>query len=163
MRIYIMGPTGSGKTTLARKLSEKYNIKYFELDLLVYDDENGHVKRSEEEINKMFDNILINKNWIIEDVGRSKFIKGRELCDKIYYIKISKVVVIGRVIKRWIKQRIGSEKYNYPPTLFQLIDMLKVTFSYFKKEAKKIKSLELYKDKVVFLKNKDLNILLCDK
>ena len=156
MRIYIIGASGSGKTTLARKLSEKYHIEYFELDLLVYDDEKGHVKRSDEEINNMFDNILVNRDWIIEDVGRNKFLKGRELCDKIYYIKLSKIVVIWRVIKRWFKQKFGIEKYNYPPTLLQLFDMLKITFSYFEKEDEKIKSLELYKDKVVFLKNRDL-------
>ena len=31
-KIYIIGPVGSGKTTLSQLLSKKYNIKKHELD-----------------------------------------------------------------------------------------------------------------------------------
>ena len=54
MKIYIIGPCGSGKTTLAKKLAEKYNTKHYELDLLVFDDKNNHRKRKSEEIDKLF-------------------------------------------------------------------------------------------------------------
>ena len=37
MKIYIMGSTGSGKTYLSKKISNKYNIELFELDKIVYD------------------------------------------------------------------------------------------------------------------------------
>ena len=37
-KIYIIGPVGSGKTTLAKCLSKKYNIPYYELDKVVHDD-----------------------------------------------------------------------------------------------------------------------------
>lgn len=50
MKIYIIGPTGAGKSTLANILSKKINIRNYELDLLVYDDEHDHVKRSDKEI-----------------------------------------------------------------------------------------------------------------
>ena len=43
-KIYIIGPVGSGKTTLSRLLSRKYNIKEYELDKIVWDDNNGNVK-----------------------------------------------------------------------------------------------------------------------
>ena len=65
MKIYIIGPTGSGKSTLANILSKKMNIKNYELDLLVYDDEHDHIKRSDEEIEKLFHNILKKDSWII--------------------------------------------------------------------------------------------------
>ena len=58
MKIYIIGPSGSGKTTLANKLSEKYNTENYELDCLVYDDDHDHVKRSDKEIEKLFNDIL---------------------------------------------------------------------------------------------------------
>lgn len=160
MKIYIMGSTASGKTTLARKLSKKYNIDYYELDKVVYDDDNGHVKRSDKEIQKLFDKILKKDNWIIEDVGRSKFEKGRILSDKIYYIKISKLTILKRVISRWIKQRLKLEEYNYPPTFINLIDMLKITISYFKKESSKLETLEQHKKKVVFLDKKKMKKIL---
>ena len=47
MKIYIIGSPASGKTTLAKKLSKRYDIKYYELDCIVYDDENNHIKRTE--------------------------------------------------------------------------------------------------------------------
>ena len=157
MKIYIIGPSGSGKTTLSKKLAKKYKTDSYELDCLVYDDEHEHIRRSDEEIDKLFNIILNKKSWIIEDVGRSKFTKGLDMCDKIYYLKISKYRVYCRVIKRWFRQRFGKEKYNYPPTLFQFYDMLRVARLYFKHEKDKLKRLDKYKDKVIFLDYKELN------
>ena len=69
-KIYIIGPTGAGKSTFASKLSDKYHIKWYELDKVSWDDENGNIRRPEEEALKMFSDILKNDSWIIEDVGR---------------------------------------------------------------------------------------------
>ena len=159
MKIYIIGCTASGKSTLANILSKKMNIKSYELDLLVFDDENGHVRRTDEEIEKMFNEIMNKKSWIIEDVGRSKFIRGREQADKIYYIKLSKIRIYNQVLFRWIKQRIGVLSYNYPPTIEQLIDMFKVTSSYLKKESKKLEELKQFSEKVEFIDYRKLNEL----
>ncbi len=125
MKIYIIGAPGAGKTTLAKSLSQKLNIKYYELDLLIFDDEQNH------------------KNVP-------------------YYLNVPKRIVYKRVIKRWLRQKLQKENFNYPPTFNQLIDMLKVTHSYFKKEKKKRKELEIYKDKVTFLdlKNKKEEVKL---
>lgn len=154
MKIYIIGPTGSGKSTLANILSKKMNIKNYELDLLVYDDEHDHIK-----ISDSYHKILKKDSWIIEDIGRSKFSRGRVEADKIYYLKLSKLEVYKRVTLRWVKQRMGKLSYNYPPTISALIDMIKVTNSYFKKEKTKLKELEQYKDKIEFLSKKKLNEL----
>ena len=158
MKIYIIGPPGSGKTTFAKKLSEKYNIKYYELDLLVFDDENEHLRRSDKEILNKFNKILNEDSWIIEDVGRSKFIRGIELSDKIYYLKCSKIQIIKRIIKRWRNQRRRIENYNYPPTFAQLFDFFKVVNSYFKKEPKKLSILKKYGKKVIYLDQKEIKI-----
>ena len=139
MKIYIIGPSGAGKTTFSRKLAKKYKTNAYELDCIIYDDENGHIKRTDEEIQKKFNNIIKQDSWIIEDVGRSKFVKGLECCDKIYYLKISKIIIYMRVIKRWFKQRLGKENYNYPPTLYQFYDMLRIAKLYFKHEKDKLK------------------------
>lgn len=124
MKIYIIGPVGSGKTTLARELSKKYNIQYYELDKIVWDDATN-TKRNKKEIKKLFNNILKKDNWIIEDVGRDIFKLGIEVSDIVYYIKHSKVKLYYRCIKRYIKQKIGLEEYNYKPSIKGLIDMFK--------------------------------------
>ena len=160
MKIYIIGPSGSGKTTLSKQLSNKYNIPSYELDCIVYDDENNHRKRTPKEIEKIFNKILKEDSWIIEDVGRDKFNKGLEECDKIYYLKLSKIVVYKRVIYRFIKQKLGKEKYNYPPTIHQFYDMIKVARLYYKHEKYKLKKLENYNQKVIFITNKQLNNIM---
>lgn len=159
MRIYIIGPTGSGKTTLSKALAKKHKINRYELDCIVYDDEDNHRKRTDEEISIIFTKILKKKSWIIEDVGRDKFNKGLEKCDKIYYIKLGKLEVYKRVIKRWVKQRCKKEEYNYPPTFEQLFDMLKITYGYFKKEKLKLDKIKKFENKLVYLSKQDLNNL----
>ena len=157
MKIYIIGPPASGKTTLSKVLSKRYNTERYELDKLVFDDNNNHIRRDDENIMKIFNDILSKDSFIIEDVGRSKFIKGLEKCDRIYYISIKKREVYKRVIRRWIKQRKGREEYNYPPTLAQLIDMFRVVNSYYKKEKKKLDYINKFKEKVIYLDKDKLN------
>ena len=162
-KIYIIGPVGSGKTTFATKLSNKYKIKYYELDKVSWDDENGHVKRSLEDAMKIFKDIISKKSWVIEDVGRDKFSEGRDEADIIYYIKLSRLKSYFRVSKRWLKQRLGKERYNHPPTIGQFFYFISTVNSYYKKQKDKIKSLEKYGEKVVFVTNKDINKILEEK
>lgn len=80
---------------MGRRLYRKYyliNIKKYELDKIVWNDDNGNIKRTDKEIIKLFDEIHNNESWIIEDVGKSKFIKGREQTDIIYYIISFKII-----------------------------------------------------------------------
>lgn len=159
-KIYIIGPVGSGKTYFSERLAEKLNIKKYELDKVSWDDDNGNVKRSPEEVKKLFDKILKNKSWIIEDIGRDKFRQGREEADVIYYLKLSKIKSYYRVTKRWIKQRLGLERYNYPPNFVQFLYYYSTVRSFYKKEKALLKSLEEYKDKVVFLNKREINNIL---
>ena len=159
-KIYIIGPVGSGKTTFATKLSEKYNIKYYELDKVSWDDEHGNIKRSDEEALKIFDEILKNDSWIIEDIGRDKFKQGREEADIIYYIRLSRLKSYYRVSKRWIKQRLGKERYNAPPNFKQWLYYIYTVNSYYKEEKSKLNSLEKYKDKIEFINSKDIKSII---
>ena len=102
----------------------------------------------------MFDEILKNKSWIIEDVGRKKFIKGREEVDIIYYIKLSRLKSYIRVTKRWIKQRLKLEAYNHPPTFKQLLYFISTVNTYYSDQLEKLKSLEKYQDKLIFINKK---------
>ncbi len=159
MKIYVIGLPASGKTTTSKKLAKKYKTKEYELDCLVYDDANNHVRRSDEEILKIFDKILKKKSWVIEDVGREVFEEGLKECDYIYYLNISRLVVYGRVIKRWVRQRLGKEEYNYPPNMFQFFDTFKTVNKYLKRQPEIIKRIEKYHDKVIYLSNKDMKKL----
>lgn len=124
-KIYIIGSVGSGKTTLARKLSLVLGIKMYELDRIVWDDDdNRSIKRTDEEISILFNEILKEDSWIIEDVGRRKFIEGVRKADIVYYINLNSFIIYKRCILRWIKQKLKLEKYNYKPTIKSLFEML---------------------------------------
>lgn len=155
MKIYIMGSTGSGKTYLSKKLSNKYNIESFELDKIVYDQNNLMTHRSDKDIEKDFSKIINKKSWIIEDIGRKRFYKGRLLADKIYYIKISKLKTYKQMIHRWYKQLKNKEDYNIKPTIKNLIKQLNDVRLYKKQENKILKELEPFKDKLIFIKRGD--------
>ncbi|MGM9878902.1 MAG: DNA topology modulation protein FlaR [Bacilli bacterium] len=152
MKIYIIGSTGAGKTYLSKKLSEKYNMKAYELDRIVYDQNNLSVHRSDKEIEKDFNKIINSSSWIIEDIGRKRFIKGREKADRIYYIKISLLKNYKQMIKRWNNQRKGLEKYNIKPTIKNLLKQLNDINSYKKLEKDLLKELEIYKGKLEIIK-----------
>ena len=152
MKIYIMGSTGSGKTYLSKKLSKKYNIKSYELDKIVYDQSNLTKKRSDKEIEETFLKIINSPSWIIEDIGRKRFIKGRKKADKIYYIKISKLKTYKQMIKRWFMQRKGKEDYNIKPTFKNLFKQLSDVKLYKKQEKSILNELKIYKDKLTIIK-----------
>lgn len=158
-KIYIIGPCGSGKTTLSKTLSKKYNIKKYELDKIVWDDDNGNIKRTDDEIKKLFNKIIDNKSWIIEDVGRKKFIDGIKKADITYYIDLPKITIYKRCISRWIKQKIGKEEYNYKPTLKSLCEMLKWAKLDFKNKDEKIERIINNSKQYKILKRNDIKKL----
>lgn len=50
-KIHITGSVGSGKTTLAKKLSVELGIPYYEIDTIIFERHlSGDVRRSDKEI-----------------------------------------------------------------------------------------------------------------
>lgn len=110
MKVYIVGSVASGKTTFAKKLSNNLDIQCTHLDGIVHikDTTNkGNIRRSDEEINRLFSEILNKPHWIIEDAGRECFSKGLEEADKIIHLKPSKYIRTRRIITRYLKQKMG--------------------------------------------------------
>ena len=121
----IVGTVGTGKTTLARKLSKEYNIKYYEIDSIVHDDINKK-KRTPQQQNEIISNINKEDGWIIEGVLRENLEYLLETAEKIIYLDIPKNIRNKRILTRYIKQKIGIEKSNYKPN----IEMLKMMFKW---------------------------------
>ena len=129
MKIYIIGAVASGKTTLAKTLSDRLDVPYYSLDNVVHlpdtQSPTGNTKRSVTEQAQLFAHILQQDRYIIEDVGRPQFTKGLHEVDHILFLDFPVYQLYKRVIFRWLKQKIGLEKSNYKPTLSMLLKMLK--------------------------------------
>ena len=158
-KIYIIGPVCSGKTTLSNNISSKLGIRAYELDKVIWDDDNGNVRRSQDDINSLFKKIVNNNKWIIEDIGREEFIEGLKEADIVYYLDISPFVLYKRCVFRWIKQKIGIESYNYKPTIKSLFE----NFGWIKRDVnnKKVKLnyIRKYSRKYVILNKKNIKEL----
>jgi adenylate kinase family enzyme len=136
-RIHIIGSVGSGKTTLARTLSIKYNIKYYELDNVVWErHKSGDIRRTEEDRDKYLEQIVSTKSWIIEGAHSHPWVgKSFQKADLIIFLDTPYFVRILRIIKRYVRQKIGVESANYTPSF----NMFKAMFrwnSVFEKESK---------------------------
>lgn len=151
MKILIIGIVASGKTTLAKRLSSELGIDHYEIDSIVHDDLKK-IKRSDDEQNKIIDDIDKNKNWILEGTLRRNLYSLLEKADRIIYIDIPLCVRKKRIITRYIKQKFRIEQCNYKPSL----EMVKRMFEWtkdFDKNRRVILENELikYDDKLVVL------------
>ncbi len=151
MKIYIVGTVGSGKSTLSRKLGDRLNIPVYHLDEVVHQkDEStktGNNKRADDEIERIFQEILKQNSFIIEDCLRERFIPALHQVDKVVYIDLPMKVLKYRVVKRFLKQKLRIEKSAYRPSL----QFLKLMFIWLKESPhEKVKDLP----NLVVLKNK---------
>ena len=157
MKIRIIGCSGSGKTYLAKRLSEKYNIPNFDLDDIQWDNsQNSYgVKMPIEKRNQMLNDILQQPDWIIDGVYYAWVQKSFEDADVIYVLDIPKWLYRFRIIKRFIKRRVGLEK-GKRETLKSVCDLLKWTNTFQNTNMNEIiRILEPHKEKVVYIKKKD--------
>ncbi len=147
MRIYILGSPGSGKTTIARKISKEYGIARYGLD-------NKDVR------DKLLNEIILKKDWIIEGVYCFQWIdESLNRADLIFYLTTPWKVQKNRIIRRFLKRKLGidkTEKGINDDTLESVINLLKWTKIYTKKDSLKMKeNLASYKEKLYYVKNYD--------
>ncbi len=116
----IIGNIASGKTTLSKIIEERYHIKRYSMDEIVYNEFNQ--KRSEEEQKNIINQIIQKeKDWIIEGMPR----KNKDIIafssSTIIYLNYPKKLLKKRLRKRCIKQKLGiiKEPYQITKELYQ--------------------------------------------
>ncbi|MDV4150563.1 hypothetical protein R0131_06915 [Clostridium sp. AL.422] len=154
MKVLIFGIVASGKTTLSRKLSLKYNIPCYEGDSIAWGGK-GEVryKRSDlEQLNTILE-IDSKGDWIIEGTYRQSQKCAFDMCDIIIFLDPPLYIRKVRIITRFIKQKLGIEKCNYNPTFKMLKNMFKWTKDFENKRSKYENMLLEYEDKLIRIKN----------
>lgn len=117
-KIHIIGSVGSGKTTLVRSLSARYNLPHHELDNVVWQRlDTGDIRRSEKERDEYLKSIVKTDSWIIEGVHYEWVAESFENAEMIIFLDVSYRKRKYRIIRRFILQKLGLERANYAPTL----------------------------------------------
>ena len=125
MKIYILGNSASGKSTLAVLLSEKLNIDVYHLDDLFWKDKYNELYNESEQVS-IIQNILPKKNWIIEGAYyEDAIVNAISLqADCIIVIRPKYfIVILWRIITRAIKRNLG--KKNKPETVKSVSQMIR--------------------------------------
>jgi len=153
MKIRIIGGPGSGKTYLAKRLSKEYGVPHYDLDDLQWDNSaDGYgTKRDPAERGAMLDGIMRNGDWIIEGVYYAWCGRTFEEADKIYLLSVPRRKYRRRIIRRFIRRKLGLEK-GKKETLKSLSALLKWADKFQRENLIEIrKLLEAYPEKVVEL------------
>lgn len=158
-KIHIIGSVASGKTTLAKDLSIKLQIPYYELDNVVWiRKEDGDLRRTEEEREKYLYSIVQTDSWIIEGVHNEEWVSNSfQKADIIIFLDINYSIRTFRIIKRFIKQRLGLEKAHYQPT-FKIFFKMFQWNKHFEVVGKPqfLEKYEKHQEKVFIVKDKKL-------
>ena len=155
MKIRIVGSCGSGKTFLAKYISEIYNIPFFETDNMIWN-RVVNEKFSLKERNERLINVINLDHWIIEGAQYKWSSESFEIADLIIILNPHPIVRNYRVIKRFIEMNLGLKQYNYKQSWTELIDMNKQNCKFDKETFKTILlNTEIYKDKRIIVKNKN--------
>lgn len=114
-RIYIMGTVGSGKTFLAKRLSEKLKIRHHDLDDIFWKRKFDKMRAEKERAN-MFNRLCNKKKWIIEGVYSTWIEIGVKKSDMVVLLDVPLTTLFWRITKRTLtrekSRRLGKERYR---------------------------------------------------
>ena len=101
MKVLIFGIVASGKTTLARELSLRYNIKYYEGDCITWGfPGEQRYKRTETEQRNIILDIDKKGDWIIEGTYRESQKCLFDMAETIIFLDTSLYIRKLRIITR---------------------------------------------------------------
>ncbi|MBP3911226.1 MAG: topology modulation protein [Niameybacter sp.] len=154
-KIMIIGCCGSGKTTLAKKLSNKLNLPLIHLDKLNWRDNWQNISKEE------FDDLLwaevIKPTWIIDGNYERTIPLRLKYCDTVIYMDYSRISCLYGVIKRVVmgygKSR--PDMGGYCPERFDF-DFIKFVWNFNKNNRKRYYDILSSKEdiQVIILRNR---------
>lgn len=161
MKIHILGGSGSGKSYISKVLGKELNIRTYDLDNVQWDNDSKKygTKNAPEKREELLKEIVNKKDWIIEGVYYKWTDISFDNADHIYAIFPSKSLQTYRIIRRFIKRKLGIEKNDKKETIKSVYDLIKWNIEYNTKDKEVIiEKLNKY-GKKVHIVNKSNEIL----
>lgn len=134
-KIHIIGISGTGKTYLSQKISQKLDIKIVDLDNIQFLKKYSKKRTSEDAKKILIDKISSKKKWITEGIYTEWINYSLENSDIIIWIDIENNFLLSlRIIQRYLKR-------NKKENILSLLSLLKFQWQYKKTRKNKEKSL----------------------
>lgn len=121
-KIVIVGSTGSGKSTFAKRLSEIKKIKHYEIDSLFWRPD--WVKTPNDEFRRLMDEVTANQSWIVD--GNYKVIQDLTIgrADTVIWLDYSFTRTLKQLTNRTVRRLIDKT-----PLWHNNRESLRLTFS----------------------------------
>ena len=145
-RIIILGCSGSGKSTFAKKLKVKTDLPLYHLDNIWWNEDRTHISR--DEFDKKQKELIQKDSWIIDgNYGRTYEMRIKA-CDTVIFLDYSEEVCL-----KGISARVGKERSDIPWTEDSLNpELVKWVKEFHTQDRPKVYSLlKKYPDKQVFI------------
>lgn len=128
MKIYIIGGPGSGKTSYARQLSQRFHVPHFDLDEINWVNTNGQFygqKRDKQERAELLASLTNQPDWIIEGAYFQEWITPIwEKADKVIVLECPCIIRQYRCIKRFIFRKLRHENTAHQETFSSFYRLL---------------------------------------
>ena len=119
-RIMVLGPSASGKSTLAHQLGQITGINVIHLDRLFWNP--GWVETPSEEMDQKVINAASEDRWIIDGNYFRTLQFRMERASSVVYIDFNRYFCIFRAIKRWIGNY-GKTRWDLGDDCLEKIDL----------------------------------------
>lgn len=154
-RIIIIGNTGAGKTTFAKKLAEKTGLPLVHLDKIWWCGEWEHVSR--EEFDEVLGRELEKEEWIIDGNYNRTLPRRLSYADAVFFFDFPTVTCLWGITKRILKSHGKSrdDMGGHCPESFKKASALyRSTLSYNRRNRKRYYEMIKKCDNVIVFRNR---------
>lgn len=160
IRIHIIGGAGSGKSFIAEQLGKQFNIPYFDLDNIFWDNNANEygVKAPLKVRDSKLKEIVEKPSWILEGVYFKWVAPSFKLADKIFVLNTPIEIQEERIWNRYEKRKAGVILSNKKETNESIIELIEWNKKYNQDFLPNFVKNNEYKEKIIQVKGNE-NIL----
>jgi len=129
MKICIVGPSGAGKTTIAKKLAEQLKISTHPFDEIYWNISGTEfVKNSEEKISQGIKEIILQDSWIVEGAYDKRLLPLLLESSLILKLEVPFYLRTKRLLQRYLKSVATGKRPK--ETLKNTIELIRFSYSF---------------------------------